>query len=57
MRSGAHCATTLAKWNRCSLKGDYKAAAVRYEAIVKMLPTFYEAYFDLGMRYGQLDTD
>jgi len=36
------------------LKGDYQEAAVRYEAIVKTLPTFYEAYFDLGMCYGQL---
>jgi len=36
------------------LKGDYKEAAVRYEAIVKALPTFYEAYFDLGMCWGQL---
>jgi Flp pilus assembly protein TadD len=36
------------------LKGDYQQAAVRYEAIVKTLPTFYEAYFDLGMCYGQL---
>lgn len=35
------------------MKGDYKEASVRYEAIVKALPTFYEAYFDLGMCYGQ----
>jgi tetratricopeptide (TPR) repeat protein len=35
------------------LKGDYKEAALRYEAVVKMLPTFYEAYFDLGMCYSQ----
>jgi tetratricopeptide (TPR) repeat protein len=35
------------------MKGDYKEAAVRYETIVKTLPTFYEAYFDLGMCYGQ----
>jgi tetratricopeptide (TPR) repeat protein len=35
------------------LKGDYKEAAVRYEAIVKTLPSFYEAYFDLGMCYSQ----
>lgn len=35
------------------IKGDYKEAAIRYEAIVKTLPTFYEAYFDLGMCYGQ----
>lgn len=35
------------------IKGEYKEAAVRYEAIVKSLPTFYEAYFDLGMCYGQ----
>jgi len=35
------------------IKGDYKEASVRYEAIVKALPTFYEAYFDLGMCYGQ----
>lgn len=35
------------------LKGDYAAATTRYEAIVKMLPTFYEAYFDLGMCYSQ----
>lgn len=36
------------------MKGDYKEALVRYEAIVKALPTFYEAYFDLGMCYGQV---
>jgi tetratricopeptide (TPR) repeat protein len=36
------------------IKGDYKEAAVRYEAIAKTLPTFYEAYFDLGMCYGQM---
>jgi tetratricopeptide (TPR) repeat protein len=35
------------------LKGDYKEAAVRYENIIKTLPTFYEAYFDLGMCYSQ----
>jgi tetratricopeptide (TPR) repeat protein len=36
------------------IKGDYKEASVRYEAIVKALPTFYEAYFDLGMCYSQM---
>jgi tetratricopeptide (TPR) repeat protein len=35
------------------MKGDYVEAAKRYEAIVNSLPTFYEAYFDLGMCYGQ----
>lgn len=35
------------------LKGDFAKAATKYEAIVASLPTFYEAYFDLGMCYGQ----
>jgi tetratricopeptide (TPR) repeat protein len=36
------------------IHGDYKEASVRYEAIIKALPTFYEAYFDLGMCYSQM---
>jgi len=44
----------LAEVEPLLMKGDYKEASVRYEAIVKALPTFYEAYFDLGMCYGQM---
>lgn len=36
------------------LQGQYQEAAPHYEAIVATLPTFYEAYFDLGMCYSQL---
>jgi tetratricopeptide (TPR) repeat protein len=43
----------LAEVEPLLIKGDYKEAAVRYENIVRTLPTFYEAYFDLGMCYGQ----
>jgi len=55
----AHYATgrallaSLAEVEPLLLKGDYTQAAVRYESIIKTLPTFYEAYFDLGMCYGQ----
>ena len=34
-------------------KGRFEEATPQYEAIIKMLPTFYEAYFALGMCYGQ----
>jgi tetratricopeptide (TPR) repeat protein len=36
------------------LEGRYQEAAPHYESIVETLPTFYEAYFDLGMCYSQL---
>jgi tetratricopeptide (TPR) repeat protein len=36
------------------LQGQYGEAAPHYEAIVATLPTFYEAYFDLGMCYSQM---
>jgi tetratricopeptide (TPR) repeat protein len=34
-------------------QGRFEEATPQYEAIIKMLPTFYEAYFALGMCYGQ----
>jgi tetratricopeptide (TPR) repeat protein len=35
-------------------EGKYSDAVPHYEEIVKLLPTFYEAYFALGMCYSQL---
>ncbi len=35
------------------LQGKYIEAAVAYEEVVKRAPLFYEAYFALGMCYGQ----
>ena len=34
-------------------EGRFAEAAPQYEALIKKLPTFYEAYFDLGMCYSQ----
>ena len=51
---GRNLRDTLGEVEPLLLKGDYKEAAVRYETIVKTLPTFYEAYFDLGMCYSQM---
>lgn len=35
-------------------EGKYAEAAQHYEEIVRLLPTFYEAYFALGVSYSQL---
>lgn len=35
-------------------QGKFAEAAPLYESLIKLLPTFYEAYFDLGMCYGEL---
>lgn len=34
-------------------EGKFAEAAVHYEEIIKLLPTFYEAYFALGICYSQ----
>lgn len=34
-------------------EGRFAEATAQYEALIKLLPTFYEAYFDLGMCYGE----
>ena len=34
-------------------QGNFAEATPLYESIISQLPTFYEAYFDLGMCYGQ----
>ena len=34
-------------------EGRFAEAASQYEALIQKLPTFYEAYFDLGMCYAQ----
>lgn len=36
------------------LAGSYAEAAPFYESIIQTLPTYYEAYFDLGMCYAQI---
>jgi len=33
--------------------GNFAEAIPHYESIISQLPSFYEAYFDLGMCYGQ----
>jgi tetratricopeptide (TPR) repeat protein len=35
------------------LAGNFAEAATRYESILQTLPTYYEAYFDVGMCYSQ----
>ncbi len=35
------------------VNGNFAEAAPRYEAIVQILPNYYEAYFGLGMCYAQ----
>jgi len=35
------------------LAGSFAEAATHYESILQTLPTYYEAYFDLGMCYAQ----
>lgn len=34
-------------------KGEFAAAIPPYEALIQKVPTFYEAYFGLGMSYSQ----
>ena len=35
------------------LAGNFAEAATRYESLLQNLPTYYEAYFDVGMCYSQ----
>ena len=44
---------TLDKAEPLLREGRFTEAIPLYESIVKLLPTFYEAYFDLGTCYGQ----
>lgn len=43
----------LGEAERLLLSGNFAEAATHYESIVAFLPTYYEAYFDLGMCYAQ----
>jgi len=44
---------TLDKAEPLLMRGDFAQALPLYESLIRQLPTFYEAYFDLGMCYGQ----
>jgi tetratricopeptide (TPR) repeat protein len=43
----------LGEAERLLLTGNFAEATTRYESIAAALPTYYEAYFDLGMCYAQ----
>lgn len=34
--------------------GNFREAAVHFENVVKLIPTYYEAYFNLGVCYSQI---
>jgi tetratricopeptide (TPR) repeat protein len=44
---------TLDKAEPLLMRGEFAQALPLYESLIRQLPTFYEAYFDLGMCYGQ----
>jgi len=50
---GRELRDTLGKAEPLLLAGNFVDAIPLYESIVKQLPTFYEAYFDLGTCYAQ----